>query len=187
VPDLSQEATKPKPGEDGSWWTTLSGVLTGLAALLTAIGSLVVGLHQANLLPWLPDAPSTTSQEAPNRTSVPVPGTLSALPQVEGVGVKIVTVRRSRDRDRGATFLDLHYSVTTGSADFFQHDPIHFVQLILDGVAHMPVSASAPAKYLPSHSQQDVLVRFPLPPEAASIVFRFGEEHYLDLPARVAE
>jgi hypothetical protein len=163
VPALSQKATKP--GEDRSRWTTLSGVLTGLAALLTVAGGLVVSLY-------LVDPPPP--QETPT-------------PQVEGVGVKIVTVRRSRDQDRGATFLDLHYSVTTGSADFFQHDPIHFVQMISDGVAHMPVSASAPAKYLPSHSQQDVLVRFPLPPEAASIVFRFGEEHYVDLPAQVTE
>jgi hypothetical protein len=143
----------------------MSGVLTGLAALLTVFGGLVVSLY-------IVDHPPPPPQETPT-------------PQVEGVGVKIVAVRRSRDR--GAKFLDLHYSVTTGSADFFQHDPIHFVQLISDGVARMPVSASAPAKYLPSHSQQDVLVRFPLPPEAASIVFRFGEEHYLDLPARVAE
>jgi hypothetical protein len=148
-------------------------------------------------LPSSSNAPSTTSRKDPSGsdspalpvlppvTTVPAPpGTLSAPPQVEGLGVKIVSVRRSRDR--GATFVDLYYSVTTG-ADFSRHDPIHFVQLIADGVALTPVWASAPARDLPSNSRQDILVRFPSPPRAASIVFRFGEEHYLDLLARVAE
>jgi hypothetical protein len=180
VPDLSQQATKPKPRKDGSWWTTLSGVLTGLAALVTAIGGLVIGLHQADLLPLLFNAPSTTSWETPNENTVPVPpGTM----QVEGVAVKIGTVRRSRDR--GATLVTLNYSVTTG-ADFSRHDPSRFVRLFSDGVARPPVWASAPARALAPNSRQDFSVRFSLPSAEASIVFRFGEEHYLDLPAQVA-
>jgi len=141
----------------------MSGVLTGLAALLTVVGGLVIGLHLVDSLP-------SPLQETPN-------------PQVEGVGVKIVAVRQSHDR--GATFVTLYYSVTTG-ADFSRHDPSRFVQLVSGGVARPPLWVSAPARDLSPNSQQDFSVRFSLPAAEASIVFRFGEEHYLDLPAQVA-
>jgi hypothetical protein len=188
VPNLLQNATKPKPKpkrrEDRSWWTTLSGLLTGVAAMLVAMGGLAVGLYQADLLhlPWNSPAPPVPPPVIP----VPsLPGTFNALPKIEGVGIKIVAVRRSHDR--GATFVDLHYSVITGSADFYRHDPVHFVQLISNDVALTPVWASVEARDLPPNSRQDVLVKFPSPPEARSIVFRFGEEHHLDLAAQVAD
>jgi hypothetical protein len=137
----------------------------------------VIGFLQNILLSMIFQAPHDALNVLPQ-----VEGT---LPQGEGVGVKIVAVRQSRDR--GATFVDLHYSVTIGSAGFSWHDPAHFVQLISDGVALTPIWASAPARNLPSNSRQDILVRFPSPPTMESVVFRFGEEHYLDLSARVAD
>lgn len=43
----SEEGGGPSGGASGSgWWTTLPGVLTGVAAVLTAVGGLVVALRQ---------------------------------------------------------------------------------------------------------------------------------------------
>lgn len=186
--------TESEHGDKGSWWTTLPGVLTGLAGLLTAVGGLVAALNEAGLLKPSPSPPAVALQDAsrgldptarpPPPAPVPVsPAVLGALPQVEGVGVKIVAVRRIRDK--GGMFIDLDYRVTTGS-DFSRHDPTHFVQLVSGSVALAPVWSSVSARELPPNSRQDILVRFPLPTgEASSVVFRFGEEHRLDLPAQV--
>jgi hypothetical protein len=35
----------PEP-KSSSWWTTLPGILTGLAALITAVGGLIIAFHQ---------------------------------------------------------------------------------------------------------------------------------------------
>ena len=36
--------------DKGSFWTTIPGMLTGLAAIITAIGGLLLALSQADLL-----------------------------------------------------------------------------------------------------------------------------------------
>jgi len=41
--------SEPDKAIKPSWWTTLPGILTGIAALLTAIGGLVVGLNQVGM------------------------------------------------------------------------------------------------------------------------------------------
>src|SRR5215217_4716628 len=44
----------------GSWWLTVPGVLTGLAAVITAVTGLAVGLHQIS-------APSSTEKASPEK------------------------------------------------------------------------------------------------------------------------
>lgn len=34
----------------GSWWSTLPGILSGLAGVITALGTLIIGLNQAGVL-----------------------------------------------------------------------------------------------------------------------------------------
>ncbi len=45
---MSPRPDKPRSG--GSFWTTGPGILTGVAALITAIGGLIAALHSAGLL-----------------------------------------------------------------------------------------------------------------------------------------
>src|SRR5215208_3824315 len=49
----------------GSWWLTLPGVLTGLAAVITAVTGLAVGLHQIS-------APSSTEKASSPEKPAPV-------------------------------------------------------------------------------------------------------------------
>ncbi len=184
---------KPENAGNGSWWTTLPGVLTGLAAVVTALGALVGALHQAHLLPSFEThstPPSTPSPETPRPESNSVirPGLPAVLPntvqQVEGVGVRVGAVRRRRDKEQ--TFVELDYTVITGQQPSW-HDPPHFVKLVSGVEVLKPVWASASASDLQPNSRQSFLVRFPPPRGDASIVLRFGEEHYLDLLAKVED
>jgi hypothetical protein len=102
--------------------------------------------------------------------------------QIGDVSIRIVSVKRSRDKD--APFIELQYSVMTGS-NFSWHNPLEFVRLASNKAVLSPIWTSVQARLLSPNSRQDVLVRFPYLPEGVPIVFRFGNEHHLDLPARV--
>jgi hypothetical protein len=187
---MANGTTEPKRGATGSWWTTLQGVLTGVAALLTAVGGLVVALQQTGLLPFS-SRPSPTpvnhSEPAPLPVSPPDPVNPSsgASGRVEGVGIKILDARRVSEG--GATFVELHYRVTNGS-EFRPHDPARFVKLVSDGRTLTPTLVPAKEPALPLNGDQDFSVRFRSPPELSpSVVFRFGEEHHLDLSAPVVK
>jgi hypothetical protein len=56
----------PEEPKSGSWWLTVPGVLTGLAAVITAVTGLAVGLHQIN-------APSGTEKAAPEKPAAVTP------------------------------------------------------------------------------------------------------------------
>jgi hypothetical protein len=66
------------PGKSQSWWTTLPGMLTGLAAAITAVTGLIVALHQAGIMRgWGGGSPdgtiahntSTTTSSQPRRSA----------------------------------------------------------------------------------------------------------------------
>jgi len=176
---MAEGTTEPKRGGSGSWWTTLPGVLTAVATLLTAVGGLIGVLYQVHILPL--------SQSPPPPVPLPEPPSqYKGIGQkVDGVEVKILRVQRISERD--ATLLQLDYSVTTGS-ELRWHDPDHFAQLILEGAAVAPVWTSTWAGDLPLNSVKEFSVKFRAPPGAAqSVVFRFGEEHHIDLLATVLD
>ncbi len=109
------------------------------------------------------------------------PYTTPSAGRVDRVGVKILALRRVRDQN--ATLVELDYRITTG-AEFAWHNPASFVKLISNGVTLAPISASASARNLVSNSQDDFSAKFLVPTDkAAQVIFRFGEEHHLDLPA----
>jgi hypothetical protein len=136
-------------------------------------------LYQVHILPL--------SQSPPPPVPLPEPPSqYKGIGQkVDGVEVKILRVQRISERD--ATLLQLDYSVTTGS-ELRWHDPDHFAQLILEGAAVAPVWTSTWAGDLPLNSVKEFSVKFRAPPGAAqSVVFRFGEEHHIDLLATVLD
>jgi len=61
--------------EEKSFWSTLPGILTGIAAILTAIGGLIIALNAAGIISISPDAtPTPTPPSAiltPSPTSTP--------------------------------------------------------------------------------------------------------------------
>ena len=98
---MAAGTNEPNRGEDEPWWKTVPGILTGLAALLTAVGSVVIALHQAGLLSPSPMKTPPISQEVLPKPVPPVPASapVSAptnahdeVMPVEGVGIKILAV-----------------------------------------------------------------------------------------------
>jgi hypothetical protein len=67
--------------KQGSWWQTLPGVITGLAALVGAVGGVLGILYQAGLLHG--SSPTPTARPTISATSVP-PKT-ATVPSVIGV------------------------------------------------------------------------------------------------------
>lgn len=57
-----------------SWWTTLPGVLTGAAAVLSAVTGLIVAIHQLGLFSGAPTPPAAAPAPAPPAaTAAPAP------------------------------------------------------------------------------------------------------------------
>jgi hypothetical protein len=75
VPEDSKvKSAKETESSTSSWWQTLPGALTAIAATITAITGLVVALHQANIFPTSKTSPT------PSKTTVQSPST-STNPQ----------------------------------------------------------------------------------------------------------
>ncbi len=55
----------PEPEGRGGFWATLPGILTGLAAVITAVGGIVLGLYQHGVLGVRHDASSVSSPGPP--------------------------------------------------------------------------------------------------------------------------
>lgn len=62
---MSPEATGPEQRSSGTWWTTLPGVLTGIAAIVTAVTGLLVALRQANPIVPPNEPPKLSDRDRP--------------------------------------------------------------------------------------------------------------------------
>ncbi len=73
--------TTPEPKSDKSFWTTLPGILTGIAGIITALAALVAALNAAGILtpappntptpPAIPSPAATTPTPSAVRTNTP--------------------------------------------------------------------------------------------------------------------
>jgi hypothetical protein len=74
------EVKKDKP----NWWATLPGIMTGVAATLTALGGLIAALYTAGFslrpTPTLTPVPATATQTPLPPTATPVPPTPTLTP-----------------------------------------------------------------------------------------------------------
>ncbi len=93
---MSPKPDKPRSG--GSFWTTGPGILTGVAAIITAIGGLVAALHSAGLLgagttpqPAGVVSPPAAVATAPVRDLASPPAAQPAPPGGAGRGGCLVT------------------------------------------------------------------------------------------------
>ena len=169
--------TEPKPAGDKSWWTTLPGVLTGVAAMLTALGGLATAAS-----PYLSAFTRTRAVDDGSRQRMdpkkPREPTSAPTTQRRVGEVWIGNLEIRRSVDRGTTSIDLYYRVTTG-AGFVRHDPSRFVRVVSNGRAVAP-SWAPPAMDMPAYSSQDLRVVFSVA-LTGPIVFRFGEEQPIDI------
>lgn len=87
-----------------SFWHTLPGILTGLAAVVGAVGALVVGLHQAGLL-GQGGTPAPPSEPAP----MPAPGS-TPTPAPAGFRIVDMTLRADPFDYRGPCPVRIEFS-----------------------------------------------------------------------------
>lgn len=84
-----------------SFWTTIPGILTGVAAVISAVAALFVGLHQKTQPPpSIQETPRATSQ-APH-AQVPTPLTPTASSRSDAIGASYELV--CRDDNEGNIF-----------------------------------------------------------------------------------
>jgi hypothetical protein len=167
----------PKVGASGSWWATLPGILTGVAALITAIGGLITVLlplfrSNTDIAPRL--QPGSTTPKTQRETVVIPP---SGTPiRVDNVWVDIAEVRRFVDQ--GKPSLELVYRVSTRTS-FARHDPSRFVRLVAGNATSEPYWAPPPVD-VPPQGLQHIRVLF-VAPEPGSAVFQFGVEQIVNI------
>ena len=88
-----------------SFWTTLPGILTGMAAVLTAAGGIILGLHQSGSL-GLKDqhaAPSATPSTVVERAAEAPPATGAANAQPNGLSAKSAEKSTQSSASSGTT------------------------------------------------------------------------------------
>jgi hypothetical protein len=170
--------SESKAGASGSWWATLPGILTGIAAVITALGGLITVL-----LPIFRNGTDITSRSQTGLATSKVHQEAAVTPQpgtpvrVDDVWVDIAEVRRFVDQ--GKPFLSLIYRVSTRSS-FAHHDPSRFVRLIAGNTTAEPYWAP-PSVDVPPHGLQHIRVIFAAPGSSPAI-FQFGVEQKVNIP-----
>ena len=108
---MAEKADKP-----GSWWLTLPGLLTGGAAVVTALTGLLLALYQVG---WLDDdgvsaskgtQPAAVSAPSPTQAASPTPSGVDGAPAAERYAVAIPL-------NTGFRSGTVAYSVTAATAE----------------------------------------------------------------------
>jgi hypothetical protein len=184
-----------KPKSTG-WWQTLPGILTATAAVLTAVGGLVVAFHQAGFFDRASRKPSQAQNETlkpqkvtgslsvtqtipsatkslPNASTVPYPVNLPAGTEVRfGSAVyKILTARLDR---YAPGKLSLRFEVRMVNNGRF---PTNFwgasFRLLVDGVPRAPDNSLN--EIVDSNSAKDGVVEFVIPDTVNDVGLQVGE------------
>jgi hypothetical protein len=181
-----------------SWWQTLPGVITGLAAVITALAGLVVAIRQAG---WIGPPTPTNSAQAPLQPTRQSPGepspASSSPPQASPVAApsptRSVALPEMRDYKLGmATFtlLSAEVSPQTSEKDalriqlrMMNHDTYdanfwsNSFRLIVDGVPRAPDSNLNELVAGRSAKEGAVMFEVPRGTPSVSLEITYGEEH----------
>jgi hypothetical protein len=114
-------ATDQKPA---SWWQTLPGMLTAAAAVVTAVGGLVLALSQAGFFTRTNAAPSQPVQSAASiarETATRERGSLTTLPAPESTTAGAPAASAGSWADAKAVLFDRDGSTTEVSAPTFSN------------------------------------------------------------------
>jgi hypothetical protein len=93
-----------------SWWQTMPGVMTGIAALITALTGLLVAAHQTGLIGGSASAPARTEKAASETTSQAPSGrsamTAAGTPPMSAVEFAVPqTISVGKDSEAKFTFM----------------------------------------------------------------------------------
>jgi hypothetical protein len=184
-----------------SWWRTFPGVLTGVAAVITAVTGLLIALQ--------PFAPASRGADPPSRTVAREPGatdprptsasspsgpTASSISSHRTIAVPPGTEARLEGGDVVIRVLSVELDPYSESAEAlrlvlrFSYDGSGLdrtyytnVRVVVDGVAHSP--EDPPLEQIDAHSAIEVGYDFHIPRGATQVTLRLirGEEVH-DLP-----
>lgn len=177
-----------------SWWHTMPGMLTGGAAVITAITGLLVVMHQAG---WLPTSTSeavpadvrSETQTAVSKASPSAAATeIAPAPSEVTLGRAVFTLLRTQTQGRTPDTHGLTLSVRmTNNSPY----PMNFwnsnFRLLVDGVPHAPIGDLN--KVLEGNSALEGDVEFSYPANTTSLVLRvlhLGETADITLQRRPA-
>ena len=177
-----------------SWWQTIPGILTALAAAITAVGGLLVTLDKVGLIggrsgsappgltadPPAPAGPSSGGQAAETAAAgAAAPRTRAARYSVQFTGITEAKVRSNRadgvykvlgatveDRGTGALILTVTIQLTNvGRSDIaFSTD---YIRLLVDGQPRAPISSLIDA--VDANSAEQAGIVFELPETATNL------------------
>lgn len=193
-PETAESRSSPR-APSASWWTTLPGILTGLAAFITATTGLVVAFQQFSGSPRDPDA--GTPPAADSRPARPDP---TEPPQVDASGAErevavpsgsettvnggALSIAISRMRllpfspDRRRLLVTLRFTNTGATFDRTYYTDF---RLVIDGAEIAP--DDPPLEQVEAHSAREFAYTFEIPAGANEAILRVirGEETR-DLP-----
>src|SRR5215831_16626783 len=175
-----------------SWWQTVPGIMTGLAAIITAITGLILALNhtsaRSDAAPVVSSSPSpssspltasTTSSSGVSPAASRSSGAI-ALPELHEVkfadGSATVTVLSVNvepiDVDRRSVKFHLRYTNTGDRAANFQN---RLFRLIVDDLPRAPTMGNELNELVPSGSTKDGDVRFDVPNGLKDLVFQITD------------
>jgi hypothetical protein len=196
VETVAQKAQEPKP----SWWQTMPGLLTAIAATLTATAGLIATLHQTGLLPAATKTPApspvadTAGSPSPSDIS-PLDGqpneqpneqpseSPQALPLADGMevtlpigadGTALYKVLSARVEPMNTENLALKLTIRCTNNDLY---PINFwnnsFRLLVDGVPRSPINDLNELVEAQSASEGELVFDFPV--STREIILKIGD------------
>ena len=180
-----------KPANGPSWWQTLPGILTGLAAIITAVTGLILAFNRTGTrsepaAPASSSSPRSVSRDAlpptqqPTSTA-PSPTAAVALPALHevklGSGTVVVTILSAQvspiDAERRTLTFDLRY-LNAGSypANFWSRS----YRLIVDGVPREPTNSLNEVVGPDSAKEGEVVFELPRGARDVTLQISAGDE-----------
>jgi hypothetical protein len=105
-----------EPSKSQTWWQTLPGILTAVAATITALTGLIVALHQSGLFSWMqkPVTSNPTTNSPTNSPSSPSSLTIKPSPSISAssLEVNISSMNDLEKKLKGANIV-----LSTGSSE----------------------------------------------------------------------
>jgi hypothetical protein len=178
------------PDNKPSWWQTVPGILTGLAAIITAATGLIVALSRTNARSEPAPAPAASREAAPSSTAESHPAAAAAvaagskvipLPDLHQVklagGAAVITVlsvdMEPIDADRRSLKFRVRY-MNNGryQANFWAAS----FRLIVDGVPRSPTNSLNELVDGDSAKEGDAVFAVPLAVKDVDLQISSGEE-----------
>ncbi|HNU11155.1 MAG TPA: hypothetical protein PKJ45_07295, partial [Rubrivivax sp.] len=181
---LAREDAMSEQNSGTSWWQTLPGVLTGIAAVITAVGGLILALHQSGVFEKRaanPTSPDTRDQRPPVASAGKDAAQASAVNAQPGdaalvraghytfklLGTKLEPYPGSAQKS--LVSLSIRVTDVLGRSDYVDRRTI---RLSVDGAELLPENSINFA--VDDRQSVETQARFVIPADASTIVLLLG-------------